>query len=140
MKFRLTRVIGAVAIALVLGGCGSLNTAGTGRPPSALSAAQLTRMSAGERLRLTRPALRSGTRIYREHMALIESPGTTTVVPRGDVLAISGGTITYRLGGEIHHIDNATVSSRDDISETYVPPGIAVPLRQRGETPAETVR
>jgi hypothetical protein len=142
MKISMAALSAALA-GIALSSCGA--PAGVSQTSKAMTGKaadvmRLVRMTTGERLAATRPNLPAGTKVYRMPMALIESPGETTFVPKADVLEIAGTHVVVRLNGVSRSIDNARVTYRDDIGETYVPPGIAVPAQFKNLPPHDIVK
>lgn len=110
-----------------------------GVTPRSAQILRTIRMSESERLVRFRPQLPAGTKIYRPTMALITAPDGMTFVPKDDVISQSGTAVVVRINGSVKTIAHGSVSFRNDISETYVPPNIPVPKRFAHVTPVEIV-
>ena len=141
MKTTSTGVV-VTLLAAALGGCSGGVSGSAPHAPSAENVQILRSIhrTPSEQLRALRPSrLPSGTRIYRPRMALLQAPGETALLPIGDVLSVSGGTVTVRMDGQRRVFSAATVTYTDQMQETIVKPGDGVSPDLQALKPAETI-
>jgi hypothetical protein len=98
-------------------------------------------MAPEQRLALHRPALPSGTKIFRIEVASFSAGNALYEIPTAQIDAMHGSIVTYRTAdGVRHQLVDAHMTGTANSQEVYVKPGQPVPQYLAQRAPDQVVR